>query len=331
MALTYKKTGVDISKADKLIKSIKIIAKTANPAVLGAIGGFSGFYKPDLKKIKQPVLAASCDGVGTKLKLAFYLGEHETAGIDLVAMNVNDLAASGARPLFFLDYISSSSLCLKDLTAFIKGVSKACREAGCVLLGGETAQMPGFYVRDEYDAAGFCVGLVAEKDIIDGSKIKNGDTVIGLASNGIHSNGYSFVRKAFSLEFIKKHKRLFYSPTKIYVKPILKLKESVKIKGIAHITGGGFFDNIIRILPQKITCEIYKNSWPVPEVFTLLRRKSGASTKEMHHTFNMGIGMAVIVSRREAHKTLEILKQKKVKAYVIGACRQTGKRAVKIG
>lgn len=331
MALTYKKSGVDISKADKFIVSIKSLAKTNNPAVLGSIGGFSGFYQLDLKKIKQPVLAASCDGVGTKLKLAFYIGEHETAGIDLVAMNVNDLVACGAKPLFFLDYVSSSSLKLKDLTAFIKGISRACKESGCVILGGETAQMPGFYENDEYDAAGFCVGLVDKKEIIDGSKIKNGDVVIGLASNGIHSNGYSFVRKAFSLKYIKANKKLFYRPTRLYVKQILKLKDKVKIKGIAHITGGGFFDNIIRILPKEITCEIFKSSWPVSEVFTLLKEKTKASMKEMYHTFNMGIGMVVVVSKKEADKALRILKEEQTEAYIIGMCRKSNKKSVVIG
>ena len=331
MALTYKKSGVDISKADKLIASIKTIAKTNNPAVLGSIGGFSGFFKLDLKNIKQPILAASCDGVGTKLKLAFYIGEHETAGIDLVAMNVNDLVACGAKPLFFLDYVSSSSLKLKDLTAFIKGISKACKESGCFILGGETAQMPGFYESDEYDAAGFCVGLVDKKEIIDGSNIKNGDVVIGLASNGIHSNGYSFVRKAFSLKYIKANKKLFYRPTKLYVKPILSLKDKVKIKGIAHITGGGFSDNIIRILPKGITCEIFKCSWPIPEVFTLLKEKTQASMKEMYHTFNMGIGMVVVVSKNDADKALRVLKKEKANAYIIGTCKKSHKKSVIIG
>ena len=331
MALTYKKSGVDIAKADKFIASIKSLAKTNNPAVLGSIGGFSGFYQLDLKKIKQPILAASCDGVGTKLKLAFYIGEHETAGIDLVAMNVNDLIACGAKPLFFLDYVSSSSLKLKDLTAFIKGISKACKESDCVILGGETAQMPGFYENDEYDAAGFCVGLVDKKEIIDGSKIKNGDVIIGLASNGIHSNGYSFVRKAFSLKYIKANKKLFYRPTRLYVKPILKLKDKVKIKGIAHITGGGFFDNIIRILPKAITCEIFKSSWPISEVFSLLKEKTKASMKEMYRTFNMGIGMVVVVSKKEADKALRILKEEKTDAYIIGMCRKSNKKSVIIG
>jgi phosphoribosylformylglycinamidine cyclo-ligase len=331
MSLTYKKSGVDIKKADKFIASIKKIAKSNNPAVLGKIGGFSGFYQLDLKKIKKPVLAASCDGVGTKLKLAFYLGEHETAGIDLVAMNVNDLVASGAKPLFFLDYIASSSLKLKDLKTFIKGIAKASKESDCVILGGETAQMPGFYKDDEYDAAGFCLGVVDKKDIIDGSKIKSGDIAIGLASNGIHSNGYSFVRKAFSLSYIKKNKKLFYKPTAIYVKPILKLKNQVKIKGIAHITGGGFFDNIVRILPSGISCEIFKSSWPTSDVFELLRNKTRSSLKEMYHTFNMGIGMVVIVSKKETDKALKILAKEKIDSYVIGVCKKSKRKSVIIG
>ncbi|MCK4518625.1 MAG: phosphoribosylformylglycinamidine cyclo-ligase [Candidatus Omnitrophica bacterium] len=328
MGVTYKKAGVDIKKADKFIASIKKIAKTKNRAVIGAIGGFSGFYKLDAKKMKEPVLAASCDGVGTKLKVAFYIDEHRTAGIDLVAMNVNDLVASGAKPLFFLDYISSSSLNLKCLKGIMEGIAEGCQEADCLILGGETAQMPGFYKGDEYDAAGFCVGIVDRKDIIDGSGIKDSDVVIGLKSSGIHSNGYSLVRKLFSLKYIKERKNLFYKPTKIYVKPVLKLKEKIKIKGIAHITGGGFYDNIIRILPDNIKCEIKKGSWPVSEVFKLIEKKAKASDKEMYRTFNMGIGMVVIVSKKDTERALGILKKQKIDAYIIGDCKKASKRSV---
>lgn len=320
MKTTYKSAGVDIKKADNFIKVIKSITKSKDPRFFSGIGSFSGLFKPDLKGYKEALLASSCDGVGTKLKIAFSLNKHQTVGVDLVAMNVNDLVASGAKPLFFLDYISSSSLNLKILKDVIRGINKGCLESGCIILGGETAQMPGFYKKDEYDLAGFCVGLVDRKDVIDGLKIKEKDVLIGLASNGIHSNGYSLVRKLFSDKFLKENHKLFYLPTKIYVKPILKLKEKIKIKGIAHITGGGFYDNITRILPKGISAHIDRNSWPMTRVFRLIQQKGKLSDKEMYHTFNMGIGMVVIIGKKDVYKTQDILTRLKIKSYIIGNC-----------
>lgn len=320
MPITYKSAGVDIKKADRFVKSIKMLTKNKNPFLLGGIGGFSGLFKLNLKKYKEPILVASCDGVGTKLKIAFWLNRHKTVGVDLVAMNVNDLISCGAEPLFFLDYISTTTLNLSSLKQLMKGVISGCKEAGCVLLGGETAQMPQFYKKDEYDVAGFCTGVVNEKDIIDGLNIKKEDIVIGLASDGLHSNGYSLVRKLFSKRFIKDNANLFYKPTKVYVKPILKLKDKMRIKGIAHITGGGFYENIIRILPKRISVHIDKNSWPKQKVFGLIQKKGKISDKQMYHTFNMGIGMVVIVAREDTKKTQNILSLFKVKSYVIGKC-----------
>ena len=313
MALTYKTSGVDIKKADRFIKSIKTLGG-AN------IGGFSGLFKLNLKRYKEPMLAASCDGVGTKLKIAFWLNKHRTVGIDLVAMNVNDLVTCGAEPIFFLDYISTTSFNLRDMQEVIRGIILGCREAGCILLGGETAQMPQFYKKDEYDLAGFALGVVDKKDIINGSRVKEGDLIIGLTSNGLHSNGYSLVRRLFSKNYIKRNQNLFYKPTRIYVKPILKLNSRIKIKGIAHITGGGFYDNIIRILPKGISVYIDKNSWPKQKVFKLIQEKGKISDKEMYRTFNMGIGMIVIIDKKDVEKTKDILSLFKIKSYIIGNC-----------
>ena len=323
MSITYKSAGVDIKKADKFVKSIRRLTK-------GDIGGFSGLLKLNFKKYNNPHLVASCDGVGTKLKVAFWLNRHKTVGIDLVAMSVNDVITSGARPLFFLDYISTSSLNTKQLYEILKGVNIACKEANCLLLGGETAQMPQFYKKDEYDLAGFCVGIVDRKDIIDGSRIKENDVIIGLTSNGLHSNGYSLVRKLFSRDYIKKNQNLFYKPTRIYVSSILKLNKEVKTKGIAHITGGGFYDNIIRILPKGISAHIDRNSWPMTRVFRLIQQKGKISDKDMYHTFNMGIGMVIIIDKKDVEKAQRLLVADKVKSYIIGKCLKSKKSEVAI-
>lgn len=317
MTLTYKKSGVDIKKADSFIEAIKKLTPKKGKSV---IGGFSGLFNLNIKGLKNPYLAASCDGVGTKLKLAQWLGEHRTVGVDLVAMNANDLVASGARPLFFLDYIASSSLKVSDLKELVKGIIAGCRESGCILLGGETAQMPDFYQKDDYDVAGFCVGLVDKSKIIDGSSIKDNDILIGLASNGLHSNGYSLVRKLFSKLYLTRHKKLFYRPTKIYVKPILKLAAEIKIKGIAHITGGGFYDNIARILPADISCVIDRSTWPKTKVFKLIKEKSALADKKLYHTFNMGIGLVLAVNKKDAAKAIKLLRKEKISSYVIGEC-----------
>ncbi|MDD4894901.1 MAG: phosphoribosylformylglycinamidine cyclo-ligase, partial [Candidatus Omnitrophica bacterium] len=270
MRITYKKAGVDIAEADRFVEAIK-------PLTCG-IGGFGGLYKFMAKKYKEPYLVSSTDGVGTKLKIAFLCGKHDTVGVDLVGMNVNDVLCVGAEPLFFLDYIATGRIEKKVLTAVVKGIAGACRQAGCFLVGGETAEMPGFYKRGEYDLAGFCVGAVDRKNIIDGSKIEAGNIVIGLESSGLHSNGFSLARKVFSKAELKKYSRVLLQPTRIYVKPILDLLYArpalhAKVKGVAHITGGAFYDKISRILPGNVNVRIYKDLWIPPAIFRKIQAK----------------------------------------------------------
>jgi phosphoribosylformylglycinamidine cyclo-ligase len=315
MGITYKKAGVDIAKADSFLEAIKPLTR--------GIGGFGGLYKLDLKKYKQPYLVSSTDGVGTKLKIAFLCGKHDTVGIDLVGMNVNDVLCSGAQPLFFLDYIATGKIQEKVLVDVVKGIAEGCRQAGCSLVGGETAEMPGFYKDGEYDLAGFCVGAVDRKKTIDVSKIKPGDIIIGLESNGLHSNGYSLVRKIFSQSELNKYSRELLRPTRIYVKPVLSLlstlnRKSQVIKGIAHITGGAFYDKIARILPRNTSARIYKDSWVVPEIFRLIQDKGNVSDKDMYHTLNMGIGMVLIAGPGTKNEIISRLSGFKIKSQVIG-------------
>ncbi|MBF0556340.1 MAG: phosphoribosylformylglycinamidine cyclo-ligase, partial [Nitrospirae bacterium] len=304
--LTYKDSGVDIDKADMFIKDISpLIKKTFRKEVLTDIGSFSALFKLDLNKFTDPVLVSGTDGVGTKLKIAFMAGKHDTIGIDLVAMCVNDVLTSGAEPLFFLDYLAVSALAPLTAREIIKGIAAGCMEAGCALIGGETAEMPGFYSNGEYDVAGFCVGAVNRPDIIDGSSIVEGDVVIGLASSGLHSNGYSLARKLFFE--IEGHTHSTYipelgktigeellTPTKIYVKSVFSLKKELKIKGMAHITGGGITGNLPRILPVGLGAFINKNSWEAPKIFGLIRDKDLIGEDEMFKTFNMGIGYTIV-------------------------------------
>lgn len=296
--ITYKKSGVDIDKANKLVDWIKKLAP--------GIGGFSGLFPVN----KNLFLSASCDGVGTKLKIAQVLGKHNTVGIDLVAMNVNDLVCSGAKPLFFLDYYSCGKLDSGIAKQVIAGIKNGCDTAGCVLLGGETAEMPGFYKKGEYDLAGFAVGIVEKEDIIDGSKISTGDLILGLPSSGLHSNGFSLVRKVFSEREIKRYGNMLLQPTKIYVKEVLSAIRRVPnaIHGICHITGGGFYDNIVRILPKNCRAVIHKNKISVPEIFKIIQKKGNISGKEMHRTLNMGIGMALIVRKSKGAQVQRIFK-----------------------
>jgi len=319
-SITYKKAGVDINKADRLIRDIKgLVRTTAVKGVVGGIGGFGGLFDPKLTGIKDPLLVASTDGVGTKLKVAQLTGRHDTVGIDLVAMCVNDIVCSGARPAFFLDYFASGKLEGKVWKDVVKGVVKGCRAAGCALLGGETAELPGMYKKGEYDLAGFAVGLVDRKKVIDGKKIKAGDAVLGLASSGLHSNGYSLVRKVVPASQLKKKSGMFLEPTAIYAKPVMGLSGKIKIKGIANITGGGFYDNIPRVLPAGLRAVIRKGSWDIPEVFGALTRRSGLGEKELYRTFNMGIGMVLVVSPKDAVKARAILsKEHGLKSWVIG-------------
>jgi len=317
--ITYKTAGVDIDKANALVKDYKRFASlTKKTGVVSGIGSFGGLFRPDFRKFKDPILVSSTDGVGTKLKIAFLVDKHDTVGFDLVAMSVNDILCSGAEGLFFLDYISTGkikSYVLKDL---VKGIAAACREAGYALVGGETAEMPGMYRRGEYDLAGFGVGIVGRRDIIDGSHIKIGDAVLGMGSSGLHSNGYSLVRKVFTEKELKEYSEELLKPTMLYSRPVLAVKKKVKIKGIANITGGAFYDKIPRIIPEGMAIDIYKDSWRVPPIFLLIQKRAGSGDREMYRTFNMGIGMVLVLSKRDVDAARRILAQNGVKSHVIG-------------
>jgi len=329
--LTYKQAGVDIDKAESLIAVIKKIAATTDrPGVLRGIGSFGGFFSLNKLAYKNPVLVSSSDGVGTKLKIAFLADKHDTVGIDLVAMNVNDILCSGAEPLFFLDYLGCSHLDPRVYTHIIKGIAEGCRQAGCALIGGETAEMPGMYPKGEYDLAGFAVGIAEKGRIIDGSRIAVGDCVIGIASSGLHSNGFSLVRKVLSRKECIRHAEELLAPTKIYVKPVLRLlkNKTITVKGIAHVTGGAFYEKIKRIIPQGKAIEIDTHSWQEPRVFGLLRSKAAISDEEMYRTFNMGIGMVVVVSQKHAAAVLEELAACREKAWVIGEVVKGSRRVI---
>ena len=340
MGKSYKDAGVDITLADEIVKEIKpLISKTSIPGVIGGIGGFGGLFSLTSQKYKEPVLVSSTDGVGTKLKIAFALDKHISVGMDLVAMCVNDIVTYGAKPLFFLDYISMGKLSKKVTVDLIKGVTEGCKMANCALLGGETAEMPGFYPEGEYDLAGFAVGIVEKSKIIDGRKIKEGDLVIGIASNGLHSNGFSLVRKVLLKEKQYKMEEKISSlkeslgeellkPTRIYVQPLLYLLKKYKILGIAHITGGGILENIPRILPEGVSVQINQKSWLKPPIFSLIQKEGKISDEEMYLTFNMGIGMIIIVSNDEALKIKEELKKIDYTSYIIGEVIKGNKQVI---
>ncbi len=323
--LTYKATGVDVKKADRFVGAIKpLIAKTR-----GEIGGFGGLFGFPKEKYKNPFLVCAADGVGTKLIVAASVNKHNTVGIDLVAMNVNDVICVGAKPLFFLDYVSTGKLNPLQLKEIIRGIVKGCQQADCRLIGGETAEMPGMYKKGEYDLAGFCVGVVEKKKIINGSKVKVGDKVIGIASSGLHSNGFSLVRKVFSKNELRRYAGELLKPTKIYVRPILSLLGKNAIKAIAHITGGGFYANIPRVLPEGIAVNIDKKSWPRHEIFRLIQEKGRIADREMFRTFNMGIGMVLVVKSQSADKVRKHLARFRQNSWIIGEVIE-GKREVKI-
>jgi len=326
-SLSYRDAGVDIDAGDALVEAIKPYAKrTMRPEVLGGLGGFGALFQLS-KNYREPVLVSSTDGVGTKLKLAFALNRHDTVGVDLVAMSVNDVLVQGAEPLFFLDYFACGKLDVKTAAEVVKGVARGCELAGCALIGGETAEMPGMYPEGEYDLAGFCVGVVEKDNLITGRDIAIGDAVIGLASSGCHSNGYSLVRKI--LERVKPdldadfHGRpladVLLEPTRIYVKPMLNLMKQVKVKGIAHITGGGLIENVPRVLPEKVYAAIFSASWPRPPVFDWLQRHGGVADEEMYRVFNCGIGMVVIVAQEDADRAMKILSDAGETPYRIGS------------
>ncbi|HTN43901.1 MAG TPA: phosphoribosylformylglycinamidine cyclo-ligase [Nitrospiria bacterium] len=328
--LTYKRAGVDIEAGDEFVRSIKpLVRSTFRPEVLTDIGGFGGLFGLEAKKYKDPVLVSGTDGVGTKLRIAIEMNRHNTVGIDLVAMSVNDVVVTGAEPLFFLDYLATGKLQPQTGVEIIRGIVNGCRQAGCALLGGETAEMPSFYPEGVYDLAGFAVGVIEKGQVIDGSRIKAGDVLIGLASSGLHSNGFSLARKiSFEVAGHKLTDRIpgwtqrlgdeLLTPTKIYVKSVLQLVRDVDVKGLAHITGGGLTGNIPRILPEGCQARIKRGSWPVPAVFGWLEKQGGIVTDEMYRVFNMGIGMVAVIGPEQADQAMERLKSLGEPAFLIG-------------
>jgi len=329
-SLTYADAGVDIDKANALVNKIKEIAKqTPRAGVMGEIGGFGGLFSLNITGMEKPVLVSSTDGVGTKLKIAFMMGKHDTVGIDLVAMCVNDIVVQGAKPLFFLDYLATGKLEVDTVAEIINGIAEGCRQAVCALIGGETAEMPGFYRDNEYDLAGFVVGIVDNSKIVDGSEIQVGNKVIGIASSGLHSNGYSLVRKiCFDIQKLKIDDYVpelgkslgeeLIIPTKIYSDTIYRIHRDIPILGLAHITGGGIGDNILRIIPKSCNVAIRKGSWDVPPVFSFLQQAGKISEKEMLRTFNNGIGMIAVLSEEVVQDVLERLIAMGEKSYIIG-------------
>ncbi|MGE0372434.1 MAG: phosphoribosylformylglycinamidine cyclo-ligase [Gammaproteobacteria bacterium] len=324
--LSYRDAGVDIDAGNRLVENIKPIARrTTRPEVLAGLGGFGALIELP-KRYRQPVLVAGTDGVGTKLKLAIELGRHDTVGIDLVAMCANDLVVQGAEPLFFLDYYASGRLDVEVATAVIKGIGAGCELAGAALIGGETAEMPGMYAHKDYDIAGFCVGVVEKDRIIDGSRACAGDALIGIASSGPHSNGYSLIRKIVERSGAGLNQPFgsatlgdaLLAPTRIYVKPVLALLQQVDVRSIAHITGGGLLENIPRVLPDDVQAVIDASAWPRPAVFDWLQRTGNVEPREMHRTFNCGIGMTLAVAPQDAERTLAFLHQAGERAWRIG-------------
>lgn len=343
MSEAYKQAGVDIAAGNEAVERMKKhVQRTFRPEVLTGLGGFGGLFSLNKDKYEEPVLVSGTDGVGTKLKLAFALDKHDTIGIDAVAMCVNDVVVTGAEPLFFLDYLACGKLVPEKIEAIVSGVAEGCSQAGCALIGGETAEMPGMYTDGEYDIAGFTVGIVDRPKAIDGSSIAAGDVVIGLGSSGVHSNGYSLVRnllidrmgygygdKLPELEG-KALGDVLIEPTRIYVKSILKLLESVKIKGMAHITGGGFIENIPRVLPEGVNVDIELGSWPIQPIFKLMQKDGGISDRDMFTTFNMGIGMVLVVPAEQADEALALAKANGEQAYRIGKV-TSGRKIVTFG
>ena len=318
-AVTYKTSGVDIEKANDFVKSIQgFVQNTMTGAVIRDKGAFGSLFALDKDQFQEPVLVSSTDGVGTKLLVAKTLNKHDTVGIDLVAMNVNDILCVGAKPLFFLDYIACGKLDLKVLNAVVKGISEGCVQAGCSLVGGETAEMPGLYKKNDYDLAGFAVGIVERGKIINGSTIQPGDRVIGLASSGLHSNGYSMARKVFSLAELKRLGPELLSPTRIYVREVLSAVEKFPIKGIAHITGGAFYEKMTKILPAGMCFSINRASWLVPNIFQKIQKKGKIENFEMFRTFNMGIGLIMVVPKDSAIALRSFLNTQRVDSYIIG-------------
>ena len=338
--MDYKKAGVDIEAGNEFVRRIRpLVRSTFRPEVLTDIGGFGGLFRFDAKRYRDPVLVSGTDGVGTKLKIACLMGRHGTVGIDLVAMCVNDVAVCGAEPLFFLDYLATGKLVVEQAEAILSGIAEGCRQAGCALIGGETAEMPGFYPEGEYDLAGFAVGVVERDQILDGSRVQPGDAVIGLASTGLHSNGYSLARRILleghpavfgeSLPGLNETVgELLLRPTRIYVKTILKLIESCELHAVAHITGGGMTENIPRVLPQGCRVMINRHAWSEPPIFELIRTRGAVEADEMARVFNLGIGLVVVVPAGQAQKTMKVAEECGERAFHIGVV-EKGERAVR--
>ena len=327
---SYKAAGVDITAGYKAVELMKShIARTMTGGVVSDIGGFGGLFELDITNIRKPVLVSGTDGVGTKLKIAFLMDKHDTVGIDCVAMCVNDIICCGAKPLIFLDYIACGKNVPEKIAAIVSGVAEGCVQAGCALIGGETAEMPGFYPEDEYDLAGFSTGVVDKEKILDNKTIKEGDIIIALPSSGVHSNGFSLVRKVFDVENAditrpcaelggKSVGETLLTPTKIYVKPMLALLDEVKVKAVSHITGGGFYENIPRSIPKGFSAKIEKSAVRVLPIFDLIEKTGKIDNRDMFNTFNMGVGMSVVVDRNDADRALEVLRQNGESAYVLG-------------
>ena len=326
----YAAAGVDITAGYRAVELMKAhVARTATPGVTAGLGGFGGLFTPDLTGMKKPVLVSGTDGVGTKLRLAFLLNRHDTVGVDCVAMCVNDVVCCGAKPLFFLDYIACGKNVPERIADVVKGVADGCVQAGAALIGGETAEMPGFYPEDEYDLAGFAVGIVDEEKILDNARTQVGDVILALPSSGVHSNGFSLVRKVFDVENADLTKpegslggkslgETLLTPTKIYVKPILALLKEIDVKGVSHITGGGFYENIPRSIPDGLTARIEKKAVRTLPVFGLIAARGSVSERDMFNTFNMGVGMTVTVPKTQADRALAILREQGEEAYILG-------------
>lgn len=340
MSEAYKNAGVDIAAGNEAVERMKShVKRTFRPEVMTDLGGFGALFGLNKNKYEEPVLVSGTDGVGTKLKIAFAMDKHDTIGIDAVAMCVNDIVVQGAEPLFFLDYLACDKVIPAKIESIVAGIADGCQESGCALIGGETAEMPGMYAEGEYDIAGFTVGVVDKSKIVNGSTIKAGDVVIGLAASGVHSNGFSLVRKTL----LEDHSyslhdnvpelnnevlgEVLLTPTKLYVKPVLALLEQVNVKGMAHITGGGFIENIPRVLPEGVNVNVEYGTWPILPIFSLLQQKGNVSNKDMFTTFNMGIGLVIVVAENEVDKAIEVLTGAGEAPYVIGKVTE-GKREV---
>ena len=329
---SYREAGVDVTAGYKAVELMKKhVARTQTPGVVSGIGGFGGLFQPDLTGMKEPVLVSGTDGVGTKLKLAFMMDKHDTVGIDCVAMCANDVACAGAKPLFFLDYIAVGKNVPERVEQIVAGVAEGCVQAGCALIGGETAEMPGFYPKEEYDLAGFCVGMADKAKLIDGAQMKAGDALIGVSSSGVHSNGFSLVRKVFNItperlelylqECGKTLGEELLTPTRIYVKSLLALMETVAVHGVSHITGGGFYENIPRMLPDHLRAAVEKAKVPVRPIFKVIQGE-GISEHDMYNTFNMGVGLCVAVAADKADEAVRILKENGEEACILGEVRE---------